>query len=206
MAISVMRNRVTTEFRKVESGGDEYLELQAQRDPNDGYPVWEETGMHDAIEQSKRLEAGNPLPTDIGDANQPVGRITGAHDTYVPASMVNDPLPSERESGAEQDREGSSLPLFEDHIAEVPLTAAMESPTDTDVSGTEPDMDSLREKQQASRGASAKSGNGKKSGATSGAASGKSASDQPPGEAAADAEEPPGPAPSEAEVKAAEKK
>lgn len=141
MAISTMRNRVSTEFRKVETGSDEYLELQAQRDPNDGMPVWEETSLPDAVEQSKRLESGRPLPTDIGDAQQPVGKIAGSPPTVTPARDVYDPLPSEREAGAEQDQEASLLPPYNEFDEEVPLTAAMEDPTDTDVSGTEPDLE-----------------------------------------------------------------
>lgn len=197
-AISVMRNRVTTEFRKVEPGGDEYLKLQAQRDPNDGYPVWEETGLHDAIEQSKRLESGNPLPTDIGDANQPVGRITGAHETYVPASAVRDPLPSEREAGSfDESRLSGSLPQFEGFDEEHPLTASMEGATDTEVSGKEPDMKEVREKQSEER--QARAGRGGRRAAEAGTAQdsgtqasdqsaasqsqGRPASDAPPGEA-----------------------
>lgn len=152
MSLAVMRNRVSTEFRKVEQGSDEYLELQAQRDPNDGLPVWEETSLPNAIEQSKRLEDGNPMGHDIGDAQQPVGRITGAHETYVPAGSVREPLPSEREAGAEQpEDELAGLPPHENHIEEVPQNASMESSTDTEVGGTEPDLTEARTKQTASK-------------------------------------------------------
>jgi hypothetical protein len=166
MSIATMRNRVSTEFRKVQSGSDEYLELQAQRDPNDGRPVWEETSLPDAVEQSKRLESGNPLPTDIGSAQQPVGRITGATESYAPASSVNEPLPSEVEAGVEPDESASGLlPQRDEFAEEVPLTAVMESATDTDVSGTEPDLSEGKDKSGASgeSGASGSKMKGKRS-------------------------------------------
>lgn len=135
MATAVMRNRVSTEFRKVERDSEEYLGLQAQRDPNDGRPVWEETGIHDAVEQSRRLENDAALPTDVGDADQPVATIAGGA-AAVPASSVNEPLPSELEAGAEQGEDalfGLSSPPDE----EVPLVAVMDDPEDTDTSGTD---------------------------------------------------------------------
>jgi hypothetical protein len=142
MTIALMRNRVSTEFRKVEHGSDEYLELQAQRDPNDGMPVWEETSLPHAIEVSKRLEAGNPVGSDIGTAQQPVGKMAGAQPRgFFPANYKPEPLPSELEAGAVQEEEGfANLPRYETFAEEQPLTMAMESPTDTGVGGTEPDL------------------------------------------------------------------
>lgn len=137
-AIAVLRNRVTTEFKKVERGGDEYLELQAQRDPNDGKPVWEETGLHDAVEQSKRLAEGRALPTDVGDAAQPVIKLAGSVNV-VPASAVLEPLPSEREAGVEPE-EGPRFGYSQEPDEEVPLVVGMEDATDTDTSGTDEEV------------------------------------------------------------------
>jgi hypothetical protein len=155
-----MRNRVTTEFRKVEKDSDEYLELQAQRDANDGRPVWEETGIHDAIEQSKRLEDGVPLATDIGDAQQPVSTIAGGSN-IVPASAVQhmDPLPSEREAGVEPFEGFSGLPASNPPDEEVVLVpGAMEDSTDTGTDGTEPDLT----EHKAGKSADDEGGSGKK--------------------------------------------
>jgi hypothetical protein len=148
MATAVMRNRVSTEFRKVERDSEEYLDLQAQRDPNDGRPVWEETGFHDAKEQSERLESGNAQPWDVGDAEQPVATIAGVAAGYTSSAEVNEPLPSEREAGAEQD-EGPMFGLGGEIESEVPLIDAMDEPTDTDLSGTDDDIaEQVREAKQ----------------------------------------------------------
>lgn len=152
--IAVMRNRVTTEFRKVAPGSEEYLELQAQRDPNDGLPVWEETSLTNAVAQSKRMQEGNPQPADFGAEQQPVGRITGAHETFKPASSVNEPLPSEREAGVEPGPR-TAMPPRDDHVEEVPQTASMESATDTDVSGTEPELPGKKRGAKKANGAKA---------------------------------------------------
>lgn len=139
--IAVMRNRVSTEFRKVGRGSDEYLELQAQRDPNDGKPVWEETSLPNAIEQSKRLESGDVRPEDIGDGQGAAGRIGGGVPVVVPSSAVPERLPSEREAGIDDPIETTSMPPREEIATEVPLTAVMESSTDTELGGTEPDLE-----------------------------------------------------------------
>ena len=161
MATAVMRNRVSTEFRKVERDSEEYLDLQAQRDPNDGRPVWEETGIHDAVEQSARLESGNAQPEDVGDADQPVATIAGAA-SAVPSSSVNEPLPSEVEAGAEQEGPGALFGISSPPDTEVPLVDGMESPTDTDTSGTDEEIaGQVREaKEPKSGGAKAQSKSG----------------------------------------------
>lgn len=163
-SVAVMRNRVSTEFRKVEKDGDEYLELQAQRDPTDGRPVWEETGIHDAVEQSKRLENDMARAWDVGDADQPVATIAGAASGYTSSSEVNEPLPSEREAGAEQE-EGALFGLSSPPDPEVPLVSAMDDPTDTDVSGTDEAIaQQVREAKEATQndgGDDAGSGGGK---------------------------------------------
>jgi hypothetical protein len=160
MATATMRNRVSTEFRKVEKDSDEYLELQAQRDPNDGRPVWEETGIHDAVEQSKRLESDAALMTDVGDADQPVASIAGAAVGFVPSGEINEPLPSEVEAGAEQPP-GALFGVSSPPDEEVPLVSDMESPTDTDTSGTDEKIaETVREAKGGSK--AAKSGGTKR--------------------------------------------
>lgn len=140
MAIATLRNRVSTEFKKVEKDSDEYLELQAMRDPNDGRPVWEETGIHDAVEQSKRLEAGKARPWDVGDEHQPVAVIAGVSQGYAPASSVFEPTPSEVAAGAEPE-EGPLFGIGGAPETEVPLVpGVMEGPSDTDVSGTDSEV------------------------------------------------------------------
>jgi len=102
MGIAVFRNRVTTEFRKTEQDSDEFNELVAQRDPNDGRPVWEQTSMPNAIEQSQRLQEGEQRPEDLGDANQPYATtLTAGRLNTRPASEVQgrEPTPAERASG-----------------------------------------------------------------------------------------------------------
>jgi hypothetical protein len=159
-----MRNRVSTEFRKVDKDSDEYLDLQAQRDPADGRPVWEETGIHDAVEQSKRLENDAALPTDVGDADQPVASIAGGV-TVVPASSVNEPLPSEVEAGAEQEEGGALFGVSSPPDPEVPLVAGMESPTDTDTSGTDESIaEQVREAKEPKDGDSESGGEASSSG------------------------------------------
>jgi hypothetical protein len=168
MAIATMRNRVSTEFRKVEKDSDEYLELQAMRDPNDGRPVWEETGIHDAVEQSKRLENDMAEPEDVGDADQPVATIAGAV-TFAPASSVNEPLPAEVEAGAEQEG-GPLFGVSQPPAEEVPLVAGMESATDTDTSGTDESIaEQVREAKSGGggSGATAKKGRSSKKPASS---------------------------------------
>lgn len=66
MASTVMRNRVTTEYRKVERDSTEFYALRAELH-SDGRPRWEQTGEHDlrAYEQRKANDA--LLPTDRGD-------------------------------------------------------------------------------------------------------------------------------------------
>jgi hypothetical protein len=154
MAIAVMRNRVSTEFRKVEKDSDDYLELQAQRDPNDGRPVWEETGPHDAIEQSARLEAGAAVPSDIGDAQQPVATMAGAALGKTAGDVPAEQTPSEVAAGVEPE-EVVTLPVTQPPDEEVPLVAGMESATATDTSGTEPDL--TADKPKKSRAKSKKS-------------------------------------------------
>jgi hypothetical protein len=135
MATAIMRNRVSTEFRKVERDSEEYMELQAQRDANDGRPVWEETHFPNAKEQSERLKNDAALPVDVGDAEQPVATIAGSA-TFAPASTVNEPLPSEVEAGADQG-DDALFGLSQPPAEMVPLTGAMEDATDTDLSGTD---------------------------------------------------------------------
>ena len=161
MATATMRNRVSTEFKKVEKDSDEYLELQAQRDPNDGRPVWEETGIHDAIEQSKRLENDMAQAWDVGDADQPVATIAGAA-LGMSAADVNEPLPSEIEAGSEQE-EGALFGVSSPPDEEVPLVGGMEGPTDTDTSGTDESIaQSVRDAKEG-KSESKSGGGGKKS-------------------------------------------
>ena len=130
--IAVMRNRVTTEFRKVAPASEEYLELQAMRDPNDGLPVWEETSLPNAVEQSKRLNEGKPNPHDFGDSAGPTSVLRGAPEPFVPAGDINEPLPSEREAGAEQEVPANPMPIREE---------VTEPEVSTDVSGTQPELE-----------------------------------------------------------------
>jgi hypothetical protein len=74
MAITVMRNRVTTEYKKVEADSEEFWELRAELH-TDGRPRWEQTGEHDLAAFEGRLDSGNLRAEDVGDDNQPVQRL-----------------------------------------------------------------------------------------------------------------------------------
>lgn len=70
MATVVMKNRVTTEYRKVEKDSDEFWALRAELH-GDGRPRWEQTGEHDLSAFETRVESGQLRDTDIGDAAGP---------------------------------------------------------------------------------------------------------------------------------------
>jgi len=99
MAEVVMRNRVTTEYRKVEKDGSEFWDLRAQLH-TDGRPMWEQTGEHDLAAFTNRLEAGRLRAEDIGDQDQPVESVvTGGGGSTVQADR-GWPTPGEIEQGA----------------------------------------------------------------------------------------------------------
>lgn len=70
MANIVMRNRVTTEYRRIEKDSDEFWSLRAEIHA-DGKPRWEQTGEHDVSAYDARVENEQELPSDLGDEDQP---------------------------------------------------------------------------------------------------------------------------------------
>lgn len=71
---TMMRNRVTSEYRRIEADSPEFYELRATLH-TDGRPMWEQTGEHDASAFKARAEAGALRAEDIGDAHQPIERV-----------------------------------------------------------------------------------------------------------------------------------
>jgi len=71
MATVVMRNRVTSEFRKIEKDSEDFWELRAELHA-DGRPRWEQTGEHDLAAFQTRLNSGLLREQDVGDEHQPV--------------------------------------------------------------------------------------------------------------------------------------
>lgn len=79
----VMRNRVTTEYRKVDADSEEFYALRAELH-TDGRPRWEQTGEHDLQAYLQRQEAGVERNSDLGDADQPADVIN----TMAPADAA----------------------------------------------------------------------------------------------------------------------
>lgn len=98
MAQTVMRNRVTTEYKKVERDSEEYYLLRAELH-SDGRPRWEQTGEHDlrAFEQRKANDALQA--TDRGDGDPtPLLGLTGPDRFMAPVRGA--PTAGEIEQGA----------------------------------------------------------------------------------------------------------
>lgn len=98
MAQVVMRNRVTTEYRKIEKDSEEFWALRAELHA-DGRPRWEQTGEHDLAAFAARVEAGALVETDVGDSAQPDQLSTVAPE-FSPQLDVGHPTPGEIEQGA----------------------------------------------------------------------------------------------------------
>lgn len=101
----VMRNTQTGEVRVLEGDSQslEYRELANQR-RTDTQPMWEETGIHDAVALKERIENGTIRAEDIGDEGQPTNLITGdpVDLDITPSSVVDRGAPTltELASGA----------------------------------------------------------------------------------------------------------
>lgn len=115
------RNKRTSEYRQVDEGSEEHLELLAERHPDRPQrPVWEQVGRH-TREAFEEREATNTLTTtDIGDDDQPINR--GYDDdllanreevmsTLTPTKDVarKTPTAGERAQGAGRAAEGKNL-------------------------------------------------------------------------------------------------
>lgn len=94
MAKVIMRNRVSTEYRKVEQSSDEFWALRAELH-TDGRPRWEQTGEHDLQAAQTRAESGLLRAEDFGDADQPVEQVVSKGDAYIPGLDRGWPTPGE---------------------------------------------------------------------------------------------------------------
>src|SRR4051794_14909558 len=99
MGTVIMRNRVSTEYKKVEEASPEFWALRAELH-TDGRPRWEQTGEHDLAAFEERLNSGNLRPGDVGDAANPAV-IDSIGDTDTSAQLDRGwPTPGELEQGA----------------------------------------------------------------------------------------------------------
>lgn len=110
MGIVTMRNRVTTEFRKIDNESMEFEKLKAERWHRDGRPVWEQTSHVDAAEQQARIEEGTPLPSDLGDEDQPYSLQMGDSGLDTGAVVRGRPTRAERAQSAGKAAEGYEAP------------------------------------------------------------------------------------------------
>jgi hypothetical protein len=96
----IMRNRVTTEYRRVEADSEEFYALRAELDPSDNRPRWEQTGEHDLAAFQSRQDAGVTRNSDLGDAEGPANINTLAPDDLAVGLDRGYPTPGEIEQDA----------------------------------------------------------------------------------------------------------
>lgn len=159
MASTIMRNRVTTEYRKVERDSEEYYLLRSELHA-DGRPRWEQTGEHDlrAFEQRKAEDA--LLPTDRGDGDPvPLLGITAAG-AFMPPPRGT-PTPGEIEQGAGRAAEDPQDDVTDEVFMNTAIAGVIEgtaSPGDPGVEAETGTMEDLRTEGSASSPSSPDSG------------------------------------------------
>lgn len=109
MANVIMRNRVTTEYRRIEKDSDEFWDLRSEIH-GDGKPRWEQTGEHDVAAYEERVENGQEESADLGDEDQPF--LSVGHDDpsseFVFGGDRGGPSPGELAQGNTGGAEASS--------------------------------------------------------------------------------------------------
>lgn len=97
----VLRNTMTGEMRTLDGDSNSvvYQTTILQRRASDGRPLWEDTGIHDAMALAQRLDTGALRPEDIGDAGQPFNIINGspAPINSIPSGQIDRGVPTPTE-------------------------------------------------------------------------------------------------------------
>ncbi len=137
---TIMRNRVTTEYRKVEKDSEEFYLLRAELH-SDGRPRWEQTGEHDlrAYEQRKANDA--LLPTDRGDgeATELLG-LTGPDRFMAPVRGAPTAGEIEQGAGRAADAQAKKNPLDVEVLTSRAVDGNIEGTADVGDPGKEPEV------------------------------------------------------------------